>query len=114
MVKIIDQLKAQGFKVYLVGNWTDMIALKKEFSKLFAKLDGFFYSGQLHKIKPYQDFYQEVLTKTSMNASQALWIEKETSFIKNAQKFGYNVAVFNPDKPKHIDQDFQKFGIKIK
>lgn len=113
-VKIIDQLKAQGLKVYLVGNCADMLAFKNEFSKVFAKLDGFFYSGQLHLLKPYQEFYTTVLHTTNIDANQSLWIETENTFIKNVQKFGYNVAIFNPNKPKNIDQELQKFGIKIK
>lgn len=114
MPKIIDQLKAQGYKVYLAGNCADILAFKKEFDKVFAKLDGFYSSGKLHLLKPYQAFYKEVLLQTHVSAAQALWIETEDRFVKNATKFGYNVVQFNPDKPKNIHQELQKFGIKVK
>lgn len=112
--KIIDELVANKYKVYLVGNWSDTVALKGAFSKIFTKIDGLYCSGNIHELKPYPEFYQIVLEKINLTADQVVWVEKEISFIAKAKQNGLQVAQFNPKKPKDLSTALKQLNVKVK
>ena len=108
--KLIKLLISNGYKVYLVGNWAHKNSLQKEFHKTLQSLHGIYLSGQLHLIKPYQEFYNTVLEKTAFDTNQSIWIEKEAYFTNKAKSYGFQALTYN----KHsIIQDLKALQIKI-
>lgn len=112
--KVIDELHQNGYKAYLVGNWADTRSLLQGFKKTCQNLTGVICSGDIHLLKPYQEFYQAVLEKTKCDPSQAVWIEKEDKFVDLAKQYGLQVAQFDTKKPKSLASNLKQFGINIK
>jgi len=113
-LKIASELRSKGFKVYLVGNWSNLSSLKTHFSQMLSTFNGVYLSGTIHTIKPYQDFYEYILEKTDTPINQAIWVEREGEFIKKAKSYGYHVASFNAKAPKALASELSHFGINIK
>jgi FMN phosphatase YigB (HAD superfamily) len=93
MESILKNLRQKGYKLYLVGNWAHINSLKDEFSDIFKHFNGTTVSGDNHLLKPYQDYYKNVLEKNNIDASQAVWIETEPKFASKAKLYGYNVVL---------------------
>lgn len=110
---ILQALKQQHYKIYLVGNWSHIHSMRQEFPELFTLFSGIFVSGDIHTLKPHAPFYEYILNKTGIAKNNALWVEIEPNFAQNATKLGYLTAQFNPENPKALPGLLQKFNIHI-
>jgi FMN phosphatase YigB (HAD superfamily) len=108
--QLLSSLRQKGYKLYLVGNWAHISSLKSFFPGIFNYFSGTIMSGDIHKLKPYQDYYQDVLAKTNIDANHALWIETESKFASRTKQYGYNVVLFNKDYNSLI-AGLHSFGI---
>jgi len=109
--KLIEELAQKHYQVYIVGNWADTASLQHTFKKALQKCNGLLLSGTLHFLKPYPEFYQAVLETTQLKLEEVVWIEKEPKFIKQAQSYGLQVAIFNPQKPKELVEQLKQFKL---
>lgn len=114
MDNVLKNLRQKGYKLYLVGNWANVSSLKAEFDDIFKYFHGTMVSGDNHLLKPYQEYYEYVLEKNNIDASQALWIETEPKFASKAKQYGYNVIVSDTDKvAQSITSGLRSFAINI-
>lgn len=113
MIALLEKLKSYGYKIFLVGNWTHIASLKNEFNDVFKLFSGIYVSGDLHLLKPSQEYYQTVLNRSGFTNNQALWIETESKFISRAKEYGYQIAAYNPDHTETLIQTLRSFGIKV-
>ena len=109
----LQTLKQKGYTLYLVGNWSHISSMKAEFPEIFKYFNGTFMSGDLHLLKPYQQYYQYVLQATGINPNNALWIETEQKFQSKVQQYGYNVVGYKQDDHRALLNGLRQFGISI-
>jgi HAD superfamily hydrolase (TIGR01509 family) len=112
MEQILKNLRQKGYKLYLVGNWAHINSLKTEFVDIFKYFHGTTVSGDNHLLKPYEDYYEYVLEKNNIDASQAVWIETESKFASKAKQYGYNV-VLTDKTANSVTSGLRNFGINI-
>jgi putative hydrolase of the HAD superfamily len=110
--QLLKTLRQKGYKVYLVGNWAHINSLKNHFSHIFSLFSGTITSGDIHMIKPYQEYYQEVFKKINSNPKEVLWIETESKFAARVKNYGYNVLLFNKDYNSLVS-GLRSFGIAL-
>lgn len=111
--QLLNQLKQNGYKLYLTGNWIHVDVMQQKFDKLLSNFSGIFVSGKLKKLKPSQDFYNTVLQRINLTAADVLWIERESNFVSKAKQYNLNMILFNPKYTKDTIKDLQKFGINL-
>lgn len=110
---VLSKLKASKTKIFLVGNWAHAASLKSEFPEIFRLFDGVFVSGDLHLLKPTQEYYNAVLSKSGILAEQSLWIETESKFATAAKNYGLNVVNFNPDHHDELVKALRSQGFAV-
>jgi len=110
--QLLSSLRQKGYKLYLVGNWAHINSLKSYFPQIFNNFSGTIMSGDIHKLKPYQDYYQDVLAKTNTDSNHALWVETESKFASKAKQYGYNVTLFSKDYHSLLS-GLRVFGINV-
>ena len=110
---LIRQLKQKGYKVYLVGNWSHIETLQKEYQSLLSLFSGIFVSGKLGYLKPYKEFYTTIMEQINFESSQILWLEKESHFITKAKSHGLQIIQFNHKDKKTIFNDLKQYGIML-
>jgi 2-haloacid dehalogenase len=113
MQSILEKLKIQKIKLFLVGNWAHIASLKTEFPDVFKLFDGVFVSGDLHILKPSLQYYNLVLERSGIAAGQALWIETEPKFITLAKSYGLQVASYSNEKPDELVKALRSYGILV-
>lgn len=113
MENLLEKIKRSGIKIYLVGNWAHISALKSEFTHLFSLFSGIYVSGDLHILKPSSKYYQTVLDKSGINADNAIWIETEPKFIAKVKKLGMNVISYNHDNHDHVIRALRQYDIAV-
>jgi 2-haloacid dehalogenase len=94
-VEIVKQLKAKGYPLYGLSNWsteTFPYALKKfEFLKVF---DDMVISGYVGYVKPEPAIYELLLQKVGKPARECLFIDDSLANIEQASKMGINTIHF--------------------
>ncbi|MBI2344975.1 HAD hydrolase-like protein [Candidatus Dependentiae bacterium] len=110
---ILKTLRQKGYKLYLVGNWAHINSLKEQFGDIFKYFNDSIMSGDTHLLKPSQAYYQDVLEKNNIEASQAIWIETEQKFASKAKHYGYNVILASEKNYNSVITGLKNFGIII-
>ncbi len=110
---LLAKLKASKIKIFLVGNWAHIASLRSKFSEIFKFFEGVFVSGDLHLLKPTQEYYTTVLSKSGMPAEQSLWIETESKFSSQAKSYGLNVATCNPEHHDELVKALRSHGFSV-
>jgi 2-haloacid dehalogenase len=91
----VKQLKAKGYPLYGLSNWsaeTFPYALKKfEFLKVF---DDMVISGYVGYVKPEPAIYELLLQKVGKPARECLFIDDSLANIEQASKMGINTIHF--------------------
>jgi len=113
MEHTLQKLKQSGYKIYLVGNWSNINVMKMHFPEIFQYVHGTFMSGEIHLLKPYIEFYQHVLSHTNTPSENALWIESESKFNARVQQYGYNGFRYNPADYHSLVSGLRQFHINI-
>lgn len=110
---MLQALKQKGYKLYLVGNWAHISSMKSEFPEIFRYFNGTFMSGDIHLLKPSQQYYQYVFQATGIHPSNALWIEPEMKFRSKVEQYGYNVFEYKADDYRSLISGLNQFGVSI-
>ena len=110
---LLSKLKTCKVKLFLVGNWAHIGSLRSEFPEIFKLFDGVYVSGDLHLLKPTQEYYNLVLAKSGIMAQDALWIETESKFTTSAKSYGLNVTTYNIDHHDELIQTLRSYGLSV-
>lgn len=110
---LLQKLKNQGVKLFLVGNWAHISSLKSEFTSLFRLFNGVYVSGDLHLLKPAQEFYQMILSKSGFLANECVWVETESKFISKAKSYGMQVAGYELGNHDALLRALRTYGLNV-
>ena len=95
-VEFIFELKAGGYRLYGLSNWsaeTFPIALKKyQFFELF---DGIVISGQEGVVKPNAEIYRILLDRYGLKACESVFIDDKEINVKAGEALGIKGIVFD-------------------
>jgi 2-haloacid dehalogenase len=111
-VEIFSEIRSTNkYRHYALTNWsaeTFPIALERyEFLKWF---DGIVMSGEEKMRKPYPAFYQLLLQRYHLKASEALFIDDNLRNIRAAEEMGIHVIHFQ--SPDQLRSALKEFGIE--
>ncbi|MEK6900771.1 MAG: HAD family phosphatase [Nanoarchaeota archaeon] len=103
MIKIIQQLKKKGYKIFLLSNNSEptynYIKDQKDLHKLFDKI---LFSYQIGLKKPDPHFFQHVLKDENIRFSQCLFVDDRSDSVVAAKKLGMSALQYtNLKKFKH-------------
>lgn len=94
MKKLIEELKREGYKIFLLSNISEdsYLYLKQEYPYLFD-VDGGIYSYQIKCNKPNMKIYEELLRVYNLNASESLFLDDRKENIDAAKALGFHGMV---------------------
>lgn len=111
-VELLRQVKALGYKIYGLTNWsaeTLPIAYGRyDFFKLF---DGIVVSGEEKMIKPEICFYEVLLNRYALKAEECVFIDDNPVNIKAAEEVGIHGILF--DCANNVRKELASFGIEL-
>ncbi len=92
----IKSLKAKGYKVYILSNFSEK-ALREVKSELdyIELVDGAVISYMVHMIKPDPGIYKYLFDKYDVNPDEAVFIDDNADNIAVAEKLGLHTILFS-------------------
>ncbi len=112
VLKIIDELKENGYKLYLLTNLNipdyNNIIIKR---KWYKKFDGEIVSGYVKTVKPEKEIYQKLFEKYNLIPEECFFIDDKKENTETGKMLGMKVNIFS-DVEK-LKKDLEKEGIKI-
>ena len=101
-VEIMKQLKAKGYPLYGLSNWSaETFPYAQEKFDFFHLLDDMVISGAVGHVKPEPEIFQIMLDKIGRPAQECLFIDDSLANIHQAQKMGFQTIRFeSPEQLK--------------
>lgn len=103
-VELLHELKAQGYKLYVLSNWdaSSFSLLQTKFPKIFKynnqnMFDGIMTSGDVGILKPDIALFEKCLDVFKVQASDAIFIDDTIENINAAKKISMKAIHCNPD-----------------
>ena len=111
-VDVINNLKKNGYKVYLLSNYgkTNFEYAKKNF-KFIPLADGGVISYEVKHIKPEPEIYKALIDKYDINAEEAVFLDDCIPNLEAAKKFGFH-TIHVTDFDKALE-DLRKLEVRI-
>lgn len=95
MKEWIQELKAQGYGVYGLSNWShETFPMVKDQYEAFGMMDGIVMSGQELIAKPDLRIYQILLERYGLKAEECVFIDDRKENIEAGEKVGIRGIVF--------------------
>lgn len=95
MREALAGLKAQGYKIYGLSNWSDVVYdVIKMYPEIFSLLDDMVISSAVKLIKPDPAIYLHLCSKFGLNPADCVFIDDKTPNIEGARKAGMNAILF--------------------
>jgi 2-haloacid dehalogenase len=96
MVDILRDLKAAGYGVYGLSNWSaETFPLARRKYDLFDLLDGYIISGAVGLVKPDPAIFDLTLEMVGCPARECLLIDDSTVNIDAARRLGFETILFH-------------------
>lgn len=97
-VKILCDLKANGYNTYILSNFIEETfeIIEKKY-KFFSLFDGKIISGQEKVIKPEIEIYQKLIDKYNLVPEECVFIDDIRSFLSRARKLNMKTILFTPN-----------------
>lgn len=111
MVKLMQMLRAQNYKVYLLSNWdpTSFEIAQEKFPEIFDSVDGMIISGKEQVSKPDLNFFKLALNRFDVDPSTTIFIDDEPHNIDAAQHIGLRTIIHT--SPKDTFKELMRCGI---
>ena len=108
----IEKIKAAGYKVYYLSNFSEKAYNECRDALEFDKYcDGGIYSFTERLVKPDPAFFNLLLDRYGLKASECVFFDDTERNVKAAAECGFNAFVFTtPDK---ANEDLESLGVKI-
>lgn len=108
----VQRLKANGYKVYLLSNYsrTNFQYAKQNF-EFYKYVDGGVISYEIQAIKPEAKIYETLISKYNINPDEAVFLDDLQVNIDGAQPFGIHTILV-----KNFDQavdELRLLGVKL-
>ena len=107
-VRILNELKTNGYKLYLLSNF-HALAFETVYSQydFFKNFDGGIISYKENLIKPESEIYTKLLVTYNLNAEECLFIDDTLVNIEAADRLGINTLHF--DNFQTLEKNLNKF-----
>ncbi|NVM37237.1 MAG: HAD family phosphatase [Candidatus Lokiarchaeota archaeon] len=97
-VKILCDLKANGYNTYILSNYIEeAFEIMEKKYKFFSLFDGKIISGQEKVIKPEIEIYQKLIDKYNLVPEECVFIDDIRSFLSRARKLKMKTILFTPN-----------------
>jgi putative hydrolase of the HAD superfamily len=110
--ELIQKLKQEGYKVYLLSNYSkNHFELSKNKFQFIKHVDGGVISYEIKHIKPEPEIYEALIKKYNINPSEAVFLDDLSENLEGAKQFGLHTI-----QVKSYDQmlmDLRKIGVNI-
>ena len=94
-VQILRELKAKGYRVYALSNWSaETFPLAQAKFPFLNEFDGAVISGYEKCIKPDPKIYQTLLSRYGLQAQNCIFTDDNPANIAAAQKLGFDAILF--------------------
>ena len=91
----IKELKAQGFKVFIISNYCQlMLKARPDTIDFLKELDGGFFSCNVHMIKPHADIFAKLCADYILKAEECVFIDDRPANVEAAKQCGFEGLVF--------------------
>ena len=116
IAEIVQSLQNQGYTVYLIGNWDKeserlLINLLENHSLRNIKT---FFSHSIKKVKPTNDYYQNLLSKFALEPESCLMIDVEHQHTHAARQAKINnIIVINNHNSADLKNQLATYSIWI-
>ena len=95
MLQIEKDLKAKGYKLYGLTNWSsETFCQVRHRFEVFDLLDGMLVSGEEHMLKPDPAFFQLLVDRFGLNKEESLFIDDNQPNVTGAIQFGLKAIRF--------------------
>lgn len=111
MMKLLTDLKARGYGLYGLTNWSYKVYAVLERIPIFRLLDGCVISSEEHLIKPDLRIYQRLLDKYQLQPPDCLFVDDKQTNVDAAQACGMHSLLFTgSDK---LRSDLLQLGVVL-
>ena len=99
-VKILYELKAKGYPLYGLSNWSqETFPLVRDEYPFFDEIDKIIISGEVNLIKPEPEIYHLLLSKIAYRAEECVFIDDSLVNVETARGLGIRAIHFkSPEK----------------
>ncbi len=93
MVKLINELKEKGYKLYVLSNMTFHFIQREYKFPIFKLFDGIVYSAPIKMIKPNPEIFKYILTKYDLVPEECVFTDDMKENLAEAARF--NIKTFH-------------------
>lgn len=109
-VQILRELKAKGYRVYALSNWSaEKFPLAQAKFPFLNEFDGLVVSGLEKCAKPQPQIYQILLSRYGLQASNCIFTDDNPDNIKGAQALGFDTVLFT--SPEDLRAELRQRGV---
>jgi epoxide hydrolase-like predicted phosphatase len=94
MKLLLKELKASGYELYGLTNWSSKVHQVMKNYDIFDLLDGQVISSEVHLLKPEPEIYQHLLEKFGLQAEECVFTDDKAINVEGAEKVGLHGIVF--------------------
>ena len=107
MREIIEELKAKGYGVYGLTNWSrETFPLICDDYPIFKLLEGYVVSGVERTMKPLPEIYNILLERYSLKAEESIFIDDNPTNIEGGEAVGIKGIIF--ESPEQLREELSK------
>ena len=109
-VSILKRLKAAGYQLYGLSNWSaETFPYARKKYDFLGLLDDIVISGEVGHVKPDPEIFQIMLEKIGRAARECLFIDDSLTNIRQAQKMGF--ATIHFQSPEHLESNLRELKV---
>lgn len=95
MVSVVKRLKAAGYGVYGLTNWSaETFPMVRDTYPVFQEFDGIVVSGEEHLLKPDAAIYKCLLERYALQAEESLFVDDNADNVAGARNVGMKAIQF--------------------
>lgn len=111
-VEILKNIKANGYKAYVLSNF-HLIAYENVTEKysFFKYFDGGVISYEENLLKPEADIYDRLIKRYDIKPEETIFIDDTLENVEGAKALGINGILFK--SPEDLIEKFKEYGVRI-
>lgn len=107
----IRSLRAKGYKVYYLSNFSKRTLVQGEKEMRFHKeMDGGLFSFEVKKIKPEKEIYQIFIDKFHIKPERAVFLDDNSKNLEGAKPFGFHTILFT--SKEKAEKELRHLGVE--
>lgn len=113
MYPIVEALKKNGYKIYLLSNCPGWFDDFKKSVPAFAFFDGFIISAYYNEVKPDEKIYRILFREFSLEPEECFFIDDVQANVNTAKRLGMNTHCFADRNFERLKNEMRKNNINI-